>query len=61
MDHKERHHEHHRQEREEKKKEHAAYERRHEAGRPPIHPGWLWGSGFVLVLIAVVIWTWVVW
>ena len=57
------HHEQHRQakkhEREEKKKEHAAHEQEQE--RQGIHPGWLVGTGFVITLIAVLLWTFVEW
>jgi hypothetical protein len=54
MDHHEKHHQAKEREREEKKKEHAAHVQQSPKG---VHPGWLVGSGVVITLIAVLIWT----
>jgi hypothetical protein len=55
MDHQEQHHQHHRKEREEEKKHEAQRER--DLERKGIHPGWFFGIGAVLVLVAILIWT----
>jgi hypothetical protein len=58
MDHKQQHHEHHRHEREEHKKEQKLHEREQER-KPsfPIHPTWLAVTAVVLILAAVLVWT----
>jgi hypothetical protein len=61
MDHHEQHHQHHQHERELKKKEDREFERQQEKNGPPIHPVWLWGGGALLVLAAVLIWTFFIW
>lgn len=61
MDHHEQHHQHHEKEREEKKKEHKKYEQEHEKNRLPLHPGWLFAAGILLVIVALAIWTFFVW
>jgi hypothetical protein len=60
MDHKEQHHQHHEKEREEHKKEQKEHERQEEKKLLPIHPAWLLGVGVVLIITAVVVWTFVV-
>ncbi len=57
MDHHEQHHQHHIHQREEKKKEEKAYEQREEKNRLPIHPAWIFTIGVVLVVTAILIWT----
>jgi len=57
MDHQQQHHDQHRHEREEKKKEEKEFERRQEKNTLPIHPAWLMGVVVVLILAAVLIWT----
>jgi hypothetical protein len=57
MDHHQQHHEHHRKEREHEKKEQKEYEARQEKKLLPIHPGWLFGLGAALVVLAVLVWT----
>jgi Flp pilus assembly protein TadB len=59
MDHKEQHHEKHRHEREEKKKERKEHEHAEEkaGGSMPFHPAWFVVVGAVLVIAAIVIWT----
>jgi hypothetical protein len=57
MDHKEQHHLHHQQEREHKKKEQKEHEREQEKKLLPVHPAWLFGLGVVLVLLAILVWT----
>jgi quinol-cytochrome oxidoreductase complex cytochrome b subunit len=57
MDHHEQHHLHHQKEREEKKKEQKEYERKQEKNLLPFHPVWLVGLGIVLVVAAVLVWT----
>lgn len=61
MDHKEQHHEHHRHEREETKREQKQYEAMQMTKGPPIHPAWLWGGGVVLVLLAMAVWSFIIW
>ena len=56
MDHHEQHHQHHQKEREEEQRHHKALERAHGKKSLPFHPGWLFGVGAALVLIAVLIW-----
>jgi hypothetical protein len=57
MDHHEQHHQHHEKEREERVKHEKERERR-EAKQPwKIHPAWLGVAGAVLILVAVLIWT----
>jgi hypothetical protein len=60
MDHKEQHHQHHQKEREQEIKEHKAHERAQGKKSLP-HPGWFVGVGVVLILIAVLIWTFLIW
>jgi hypothetical protein len=57
MDHKEEHHLHHRRERELQKKEKKAYEHEQEKNLLPFHPAWLVGLGIVLVIAALLVWT----
>jgi hypothetical protein len=57
MDHHEQHHQHHQKEREHKKQEQKEYERQQEKKLLPVHPAWLLGLGVVLILAAVLIWT----
>lgn len=61
MDHKAQHHQHHEKEREHKKKEHAEHERRAAKNLLPVHPLWLFVVGVVLVGVAVLVWTFIVW
>ena len=63
MDHKEQHHEKHRHEREEKKKERKEHEHQEEkhSGGLPFHPAWFAVVGVVLVVAAILIWTFIVW
>jgi hypothetical protein len=58
MDHKEQHHQHHQKEREHEKKEKKEHEQ--EAKGPPIHPAWFFAAGLVLVIVAVIVWTFLV-
>ena len=44
-------------EREEKKKEQKEYEEKQEKSLLPFHPAWLVGVGIVLVVVAVLVWT----
>ena len=59
MDHHEQHHQHHEKERHHEKELRKQHE--HEAERRPrsIHPGWFLGVGVLLVLLAVLVWTFV--
>ena len=59
MDHKEQHHEKHVHEREQEKKEQKEHDREEEKSWLPFHPAWLVVIGGVLVLAAVLIWTFV--
>jgi hypothetical protein len=59
VDHKEQHHQHHREEREHKKQEEHRHELAAEKQPQVIHPIWFAVIGFVLVLAAVLIWTFV--
>jgi hypothetical protein len=61
MDHHEQHHQHHQKEREEEQRHHKALERAHGKKSLPFHPGWLFGIGAALVLIAILIWTFFIW
>jgi hypothetical protein len=61
MDHHEQHHLHHEKEREHRKKIQKEHERQQEKNMLPIHPLWLLVIGIVLVLVAVLIWSFVVW
>jgi hypothetical protein len=58
MDHKEQHHQHHQKEREHAKKEQKEYERRQEKKRLSVHPMW-YGLGIGLILVAMLIWIFV--
>lgn len=60
MDHKQQHHEHHVKEREQEKKEWK--EHNHEQGgkRRGIHPAWYVVVGAVLILAAVLVWTFLI-
>jgi hypothetical protein len=52
-------HQHHRQERAGKKEERKEHE--HEAERQPgLHPGWIWALGLILMLIATLTWTFLI-
>jgi hypothetical protein len=57
MDRKEQHHLKHVKEREHEKKEHHKHEREAEKTWLPFHPAWLCVLGAVLVLAAMLIWT----
>ena len=61
MDHHEQHHQHHQKEREEEKRHRKALERAEGKNLLPFHPAWLFGVGAVLVLIAVLVWTFLIW
>jgi hypothetical protein len=61
MDHHEQHYQHHQKEREEEQRHHKALDRAHGKKSLPFHPGWLFGVGAALVLIAVLIWTFLIW
>jgi hypothetical protein len=61
MDHKEKHHEHHKKEREEAKRHHKAHTPDQGKKYPlPIHPTWLLVVGIVLILAAVLVWTFLI-
>jgi len=60
MDHKEQHHQHHQKEREHEKKEKKEHEHEQEAKGSPIHPAWFFAAGLVLVIVAVIVWTFLV-
>jgi hypothetical protein len=57
MDHHEQHHQHHEKEREERIKHEKEHERREEKQPWKIHPAWWVVMGVVLILVAVLIWT----
>jgi hypothetical protein len=57
VDHKEQHHLHHQKEREHEKREEKLREQQQEKKLLPVHPAWLFGIGAVLVLAAVLVWT----
>ena len=57
MDHQEQHHQHHRKEREHEKAEKKEHEHEQEKKLLPIHPAWFVGIGIVLVVTAILIWT----
>lgn len=58
MDHHEQHRQHHQKEREEKKKHKKEHEHQQEKQFPyPIHPKWLLIVGVGLILVAVLVWT----
>jgi uncharacterized membrane protein YcjF (UPF0283 family) len=59
MDHHEQHRQHHDKQREHEKKEHAAHA--HNQKRRRFHPTILVATGLLLVLIAVLIWTFLIW
>lgn len=61
MDHQDQHHEKHRHQREEKKEERKEHEHQEEKHGLPIHPAWLLVGGVVLVVAAMIIWTFFVW
>jgi quinol-cytochrome oxidoreductase complex cytochrome b subunit len=61
MDHKEQHHQHHQKEREQHKKEQREHEHQMEKSNLPFHPAWLVGFGLVLILVAILVWTFLVW
>jgi hypothetical protein len=57
MDHQEKHHEHHKKER-----EHEIHAHHQGKSDPlPFHPAWLVVFGTVLILVAIAIWTFLVW
>jgi len=60
MDHKEQHHQHHQKEREEHKKEQKAYEERQEKNLLPFHTKWLVYLGIGLVVLAILVWTFII-
>ncbi len=57
MDHKEQHHLKHEMEREHEKKEHKVHENQQKKSLLPFHPAWLFVVGFVLVVAALLVWT----
>jgi hypothetical protein len=57
MDHQEQHHQKHLKEREHEKKEHKEYEEQRAKSPLPFHPAWLAVGGAVLVLAAILIWS----
>jgi hypothetical protein len=57
MDHKEQHHQHHVHEREQEKKREKEHERAQEKRLLPVHPAWLMAVGSALVVIALLVWT----
>jgi hypothetical protein len=57
MDHKEQHHERHEKEREEHKKKQKQHEQEEAKSGLPFHPAWFVVLGVVMVLVAVLIWT----
>jgi hypothetical protein len=57
MDHHEQHHQHHEKERQERIRHEKERERRQEKQPWIIHPGWLGVVGVVLILAAVLIWS----
>jgi hypothetical protein len=57
MDRHEQHHQHHEKEREERIKHEKVRERGEEKQPWKMHPAWLAGAGVVLILVAVLIWT----
>jgi len=61
MDHKEQHHLKHLKEREHVKQQHKAHERENNKKFLPFHPSWLLVVGMVLIVIAVLSWTFVIW
>jgi hypothetical protein len=60
MDHKEQHHQHHQKQREEHKKEQKAYEERQEKNLLPFHTKWLVYAGIALVVLAILVWTFII-
>jgi cytoskeletal protein RodZ len=61
MDHQQQHHEHKEKEREQEKKEWKALEHEQGGKRRPIHPAWYVVVGVVLVGVAVLVWTFLIW
>lgn len=61
MDHQDQHHEKHKHEREEEKKREKTEERKWEKSGWPIHPAWFVVVGIVAVVVAMLIWTFLVW
>ena len=59
MDHQDQHHEKHRHEREEKKKEQKDHEHQDEKSSLPFHPAWLAVFGVLLVVAALIVWTFI--
>jgi hypothetical protein len=57
MDHKEQHHQHHEKVREQHKKEKKEHEHQQEKSALPFHPAWLLVLGLVLVVTAILVWT----
>ena len=57
MSHQDQRHEHHRKEREEHKKEQKEHEKQDAKSALPFHPAWLAVGGIVLVIVAMLIWT----
>ena len=60
MDHKEQHRIHHEKERQEEKKQKKEYESEQEKSLLPFHPVWLVVLGFVMVLLALAVWTFLI-
>jgi hypothetical protein len=61
VDHKDQHHQQHRHEREEKIKEHKQHEAEALKNAPPLHPAWAFTAGIVLAVVAMLVWTFIVW
>jgi hypothetical protein len=59
MDRQEQRHQHHRQERAEKKAAQREHEQANEA-RGGVHRGWFWGLGVLLMLVAALTWTFII-
>jgi hypothetical protein len=57
MDHREQHHQHHEKERQERIRHEKERERREEKQPWKIHPAWFAAVGIALILVAVLIWT----
>jgi len=62
MDHKEQHHQQHQKEREHKKHEQHLHEQAQESKSSlPVHPKWLFVVGFALIVVALLVWTFIIW
>lgn len=60
MNHKDQHHEHHRKERDHEKKKKKEHEHQQEKNALPIHPKWLLVIAVVMIIAAVLIWTFLI-